>query len=75
VTGLLLVALGAIRGARVIATASPAGHDRLWRLGAEHVLDYHDAGWVREARGIAGAAIALEAAMCGSGGRAVVLTL
>ena len=57
VTGLLLVALGAIRGARVIATASPAGHDRLRRLGAERVFDYHDAGWVREARGIAGAGV------------------
>jgi NADPH:quinone reductase-like Zn-dependent oxidoreductase len=57
VTGQLLVAIGAIRGARVIATASPAGHDRLRRLGADHVLDYHDAGWVREARGIAGAGV------------------
>ena len=57
VTGQLLVALGAIRGARVIATASSSGHDRLRRLGADRVLDYHDAGWVEEARGIAGAGV------------------
>jgi NADPH:quinone reductase-like Zn-dependent oxidoreductase len=57
VTGQLLVAIGAIRGARVIATASPAGHDGLRRVGADHVLDYHDAGWVREAREIAGAGV------------------
>ncbi len=57
VTGRLLVALGAIRGARVIATAGPASHDRLRSLGADHVLDYHDADWVREARGIGGAGV------------------
>jgi NADPH:quinone reductase-like Zn-dependent oxidoreductase len=57
VTGRLLVALGAIRGARVIATAGPASHDGLRALGAEHVLDYHDADWVRQARGIAGAGV------------------
>ncbi len=57
VTGQLLVALGAIRGARVIATSGPARHSHLRRLGAEHVLDYHDPGWVREARGIAGAGV------------------
>jgi NADPH:quinone reductase-like Zn-dependent oxidoreductase len=57
VTGQLLVALGAIRGARVIATAGPASHERLRHLGAEHVLDYHDTDWVREAMGIAGAGV------------------
>jgi NADPH:quinone reductase-like Zn-dependent oxidoreductase len=57
VTGRLLVALGAIRGARVIATAGPASHELLRSLGADHVLDYHDSGWVREARGIAGAGV------------------
>ena len=57
VTGQLIVALGAIRGARVIATAGPASHERLRRLGAEHVLDYHDTDWVREATGIAGAGV------------------
>jgi NADPH:quinone reductase-like Zn-dependent oxidoreductase len=50
VTGLLLVALGAIRGARVVATAGPASYEELRRVGAERVLDYHDAGWTREAR-------------------------
>jgi NADPH:quinone reductase-like Zn-dependent oxidoreductase len=43
------VALGAVRGARVIATASPASHEELRRVGAERVLDYHDAGWTQEA--------------------------
>ncbi len=57
VTGQLMVALGAIRGARVIATAGPASHERLTRLGAEHVLDYHDTDWVSEAMGIAGAGV------------------
>ncbi len=57
VTGQLLVALGAIRGGRVIATAGPASHERLRRLGAEQVLDYHDRDWVREAMGIAGGGV------------------
>jgi len=42
VTGTLLVGLAAVRGAKVIATAGPASHERLRRLGAAHVLDYHD---------------------------------
>ena len=40
--GHLAVQLGVARGARVIATASPANHDFLRELGAEPV-DYHDA--------------------------------
>ena len=51
------MALGAIRGARVIATAGPASHELLRSLGADHVLDYHDPEWAREARGIAGAGV------------------
>ena len=54
VTGTLLVGLAAARGAEVIATAGPASHDRLRRLGAAHVLDYHDPDWPVQARTIGG---------------------
>jgi NADPH:quinone reductase-like Zn-dependent oxidoreductase len=54
VTGSLLVSLAATRGAEVIATAGPASHERLGRLGAAHVLDYHDSGWPGRARELAG---------------------
>jgi NADPH:quinone reductase-like Zn-dependent oxidoreductase len=45
VTGGLLVALAAIRGADVIATASRSSHQRLVASGVSHVLDYHDGSW------------------------------
>src|SRR5262247_4037692 len=45
VTGGLLVALAALRGAQVIATAGPAGRPRVTALGARHVIDYHDHDW------------------------------
>jgi len=54
VTGALLVGLAAARGAEVIATAGPANHERLRRLGAAHVLDYHDPDWPDHARAIGG---------------------
>jgi NADPH:quinone reductase-like Zn-dependent oxidoreductase len=54
VTGTLLVGLAAARGAEVIATAGPASHERLRRLGAAHVLDYHDPDWPGKARAIGG---------------------
>ena len=54
VTGTLLVGLAAARGAEVIATAGPASHERLRRLGAAHVLDYHDPDWPEQARAIGG---------------------
>jgi NADPH:quinone reductase-like Zn-dependent oxidoreductase len=54
VTGSLLVGLAAARGAEVIATASPANHERLSRLGAAHLLDYHDPAWPEQARAIGG---------------------
>jgi NADPH:quinone reductase-like Zn-dependent oxidoreductase len=44
VTGGLLVSLAA-RDAEVIATAGPASRDRVKKLGASQVLDYHDPGW------------------------------
>jgi NADPH:quinone reductase-like Zn-dependent oxidoreductase len=54
VTGRVLVALGALRGAEVIAIASPSGHEALQRLGAGHVVDYHDADWPDAVRAMAG---------------------
>jgi NADPH:quinone reductase-like Zn-dependent oxidoreductase len=54
VTGTLLVGLAAARGAEVIATAGPASHERLRRLGVAHVLDYHDPDWPEHARAIGG---------------------
>src|SRR3954454_22893252 len=54
VTGTVLVGLAAARGAEVIATAGPASHERLRRLGAAHVLDYHDPDWPQQARAIGG---------------------
>ena len=53
-TGTLLVGLAAARGAEVIATAGPASHERLRRLGAAHVLDDHDPDWPEQARAIGG---------------------
>jgi len=55
VTGGLLVALAAARGARVTVTASSGSHDRLFKLGAAHVVDYHDPDWADAAAATAGA--------------------
>jgi NADPH:quinone reductase-like Zn-dependent oxidoreductase len=55
VTGGLLVALAAMRGARVTATASATSHARLQRRGAAHVVDYHDPEWAGAAAATAGA--------------------
>jgi len=86
VTGALIVSLAAMRGASVIATASPHNHERLRRLGAHHLIDYHDVGWperVREltdGRGVASAANAARGgaaeairAVC-DGGRLATIT-
>jgi NADPH:quinone reductase-like Zn-dependent oxidoreductase len=86
VTGGLLVALAALRGAQVIATAGPASQQRVAAAGARHVLDYHDHHWpaqVRAAtanRGVdaaanavpGGAAAAIEAVA--DGGRLATIT-
>src|SRR3954452_19916061 len=45
VTGGLLVALGALRGAEVFATAGPRSQQHIAALGARHVIDYHDPHW------------------------------
>lgn len=52
VTGTVLVSLAVARGAEVVATAGPANHERLHRLGASTLLDYHDAGWPEQARAL-----------------------
>jgi NADPH:quinone reductase-like Zn-dependent oxidoreductase len=66
VTGGVLVALAARRGARVIATASRA--DRPLALGAVEVLDYHEPDWPDRVRALtnAGAEAAVNAARAGS---------
>jgi NADPH:quinone reductase-like Zn-dependent oxidoreductase len=56
VTGALVVALAALRGAEVIATAGASNHQRLRRLGAAQVIDYHHASWQRDVLAIAGGA-------------------
>src|SRR5438270_9839433 len=45
VTGRLLVSLGSLRGAEVVATAGPRSRAVLAALGARHVIDYHDHDW------------------------------
>jgi NADPH:quinone reductase-like Zn-dependent oxidoreductase len=70
VTGSVLVSLGAVRGAEVIATASPPNHERLSRLGASHLLDYHDSGWPEEARALGGGSGVSAAANAAPGGEA-----
>ena len=52
VTGGLLVALAALRGAQVIATAGPSSQQRVTALGARHVIDYHDQDWPAQVRAI-----------------------
>ena len=52
ITGGLLVALAALRGAQVIATAGPSSQQRITALGARHVIDYHDQDWPAQVRAI-----------------------
>jgi NADPH:quinone reductase-like Zn-dependent oxidoreductase len=52
ITGGLLVALAALRGTQVIATAGPASRPRVTALGARHVIDYHDHNWLAQVRAI-----------------------
>jgi NADPH:quinone reductase-like Zn-dependent oxidoreductase len=83
VTGGLLVALAALRGAQVTATAGPASRSRVSALGARHVIDYHDQDWpegdgqleipVGASYRLADAARALARVTRGGAGGAVVL--
>jgi NADPH:quinone reductase-like Zn-dependent oxidoreductase len=52
VTGGLLVALAALRGAQVTATAGPPSRERVSALGARHVVDYHDQDWPEHVRAV-----------------------
>ena len=45
VTGRLLVSLGVLRGAEVIATAGPRSRAPVAALGAREVIDYHEQDW------------------------------
>jgi NADPH:quinone reductase-like Zn-dependent oxidoreductase len=73
VTGTLLVGLAAARGAEVIATAGSASHERLRRLGAAHLLDYHDHDWPRQAHAIGGGLGVSAAANAAPGGSAAAI--
>jgi NADPH:quinone reductase-like Zn-dependent oxidoreductase len=66
VTGGVLVALAARRGARVIATASQAS--RPFALGAVEVLDYHEPDWPERVRALTNGGVdaAVNAARAGS---------
>jgi NADPH:quinone reductase-like Zn-dependent oxidoreductase len=54
VTGRLLVSLGSLRGADVVATAGPRSHEHIRALGARHIIDYHDGDWPDQVRTITG---------------------
>ncbi|HTV36886.1 MAG TPA: NADP-dependent oxidoreductase [Xanthobacteraceae bacterium] len=54
VTGGLMVALGSLRGAQVIATVGPESRQRVSALGADQVVDYHDQEWPEQVRAITG---------------------
>lgn len=70
VTGGLLVALGALRGAHVIATAGPASQQRVSALGARQVIDYHDQEWPKQVRAITGGQGVAAAVNAADGGSA-----
>lgn len=50
VTGGMIVQFAALAGAEVAATAGPRSADHVRRLGAAHVIDYHDPDWPARAR-------------------------
>jgi NADPH:quinone reductase-like Zn-dependent oxidoreductase len=73
VTGGLLVQFAAVRGATVLATSGPRSRDRVRRLGAAEVFDYHDETWPAEVRTVAGGGV-VAAANAAPGGAATALT-
>jgi NADPH:quinone reductase-like Zn-dependent oxidoreductase len=73
VTGGMIVELAALRGAMVIATASPTSAERVAALGADVVLDYHDPDWTRRAIDAAGRSGIRAAANAAPGGEADTL--
>lgn len=56
VTGGLLVSLGSLSGAEVIATSGAHGRERVRALGARHVVDRHDEGWPDQVVAVTGGA-------------------
>ena len=54
ITGTMLVAVAVQRGVRVIAVAGSRSAERLKAFGASSVLDYKDAGWLREVQKLTG---------------------
>jgi len=73
ITGGLLVALGALRGASVVATAGPSSRARVTALGARHVIDYHDPGWPGQVRAITKGRGVAAAASAAPGGAAAAI--
>jgi NADPH:quinone reductase-like Zn-dependent oxidoreductase len=73
VTGGLLVALAALRGAQVIATAGPASQQRVSSLEARQVIDYHDQEWPEQVRVITGRHGVAAAVNAARGGAAVAI--
>jgi NADPH:quinone reductase-like Zn-dependent oxidoreductase len=70
ITGGLLVALAAVRGAQVVATAGPSSRQRVSALGARHVVDYHDQDWPEHVRAVTDGHGAAAAASAAPGGAA-----
>ena len=85
-TGALIVAMAALRGVEVIATAGPRSRERVIGSGAATVIDYHDPDWTAQVMAATaghgvdaaanaapdGAAVALAAVR--DGGRLVTIT-
>jgi NADPH:quinone reductase-like Zn-dependent oxidoreductase len=70
VTGRLLVSLGSLRGAEVIATAGPRNRAAVAALGAREVIDHHEQDWpdhVLAITGGTGVSAAVNAAPGGAG--------
>jgi NADPH:quinone reductase-like Zn-dependent oxidoreductase len=73
VTGGLLVALAALRGGQVTATAGPSSRARVSALGARHVIDYHDQDWPEQVRAVTDGHGAAAAASAAPGGAAAAI--
>jgi NADPH:quinone reductase-like Zn-dependent oxidoreductase len=73
ITGGLIVQLAALRGADVLATASPRSADRVRGYGAREVLDYREPLWPQHARALAKDSIHF-VANAAPGGAAAALT-
>jgi NADPH:quinone reductase-like Zn-dependent oxidoreductase len=70
VTGRLLVSLGSLRGAEVIATAGPHNRAPVAALGAREVIDYHDQDWPEQVLAITDGTGVSAAANAAPGGAA-----